>query len=948
MQSNCQNESSSSGAFFEVEKIISEHLSDEKTAFVFPTQTAAGMWADRATTLGRTAVAMERFIAWDDFKGTCIKSKNPQKSCIPSLMRQIFAEDLICKNAQNPFFKSIIVPDFAKESASFAKWISKMLPSLALWNEYNESFTKSGGELDDEDTDYSILYKKYKDFLDERNLFDPAWENPPFTGDGRTYFIFFPEILMDYAEYKRIFAGTDKIKIVSTKSLPSLSRATVHFYESSTVELRELFAALLSAHEEYGIKWSDMALSVPDLKTYAPYLEREFVIHQIPFTFRMGSKLGESRAGNFFVQAQECVQKGFPFALVKKILLNFSLPWKNEEKNRALVSFGRENNCLCSYEYKEKFHNPWRESLKKENPLYDFYENFEKKLSDLVNAKSFSEINAKYFIFRNEFFDMDKCSKESDQIISTCIRKLSELIQIENEFLIEGGKWSGQEPCRVPSPFSFFTSCLLDENYVPQKESEGVQIFAYRNSAESPFLCQFVLDASQDSLSLSSLYKQLSFLNDSKREKLGIEDVDPTEDFLRLYASCGKSYFSAAEKTFTGYSFPHGLLKSIRHIPEPEKEKNGEKPKEILSYDIFDAEKRVLLEKSEKEERYEMKAGGEKKYPTHFPEIALGGFSVWRARALPFDSEGFSFEQNQKLIRSALFDEERKRWKITQSALKNFFLCPRLWFFKNVLGVKNQDNEALLINRFTMGNVYHEILDRYCASLKENGILLSPDMNESVKKCTRSQLLNDALDSTLKRFHASRLSRALLSTARDSIYEKIESSVVKFSELFLNHEVAETEKSYSFEIEGKSWFLEGRIDCLLRNPADFSTTLVDYKSSATSVPKSVYEREGEVADPQMPMYKRLIEAQSGENEVSKGAFYNLKDCELKKVFGFEKNEPFEPTLDAFDKHCEEYVSRLESLDFSIDEKKQTFSVCTKKECEDYRGACRRFFNVSGR
>src|SRR5574344_571379 len=145
-----------------IEKTIKAHIAEQNAVFVFPTGISADRWADRATlTCGVSAVAMERFIAWDDFKTASIKSHVVGKKSVPSVMRTVFAANLIAENAKSPFLRNLIVPQYAKNAASFADWISSLLPSLASWK---KKFEAVGNTADDEDTDLLTLYTKYKTF----------------------------------------------------------------------------------------------------------------------------------------------------------------------------------------------------------------------------------------------------------------------------------------------------------------------------------------------------------------------------------------------------------------------------------------------------------------------------------------------------------------------------------------------------------------------------------------------------------------------------------------------------------------------------------------------------------------------------------------------------------------------------------------------------------------
>lgn len=945
-----------------IERTIRERLAEQTAVFVFPTQTAADLWSDRATTFGRTAVASERFVSWDVFKGSSIRGRSEGRRSVPSLMRQVFAADLVRRNAESPFLRSVIVPEFAGEASAFARWIAKMLPSLADWKARVEerAATTAGAEgnsFDDEDRDIGEIHARYEAFLDANGLFDPAWETPPFRDDGNDYYIFFPEILTDYAEYERILGSAERVHLVSAAELGRKAEIPAVLYENSRVELREAAAALRKIHGD-GIPWTEIALSVPDLDTYAPYIERELTLAQIPFSMRSGSSLAATPAGSLFPLASECVSGGFPFAAVKRLLMNTSLPWRDPAMNAALVAYGRDNNCLCSYEYGGKFHDSWEDSFREQREgrpradekMQSFYrEKFKPLLTALVRAESFGGMLQKYFALRDGLFDMERCPPESDDVISTCVKKLHELARLEQDFGEGNEAVPAEFRCRVPSPFQFFAAQLAEEHYVPQTDARGVQVFAYRNAAAAPFAAHVVVDASQDALSVASLYRRLPFLNDEKREMLGIRDSDPTEDFIRIYAAslAVPGRFSAAKKTFTGYAFPHGLLKAEDRSPSPGR------PRPALEYDAMAAERSALLERTDGEERYAVIPPNGGSYPSAIPRTMADGFFEWSAASSPLESLGIGRERTLRLVEETLRDGETGLWRVTQSALKAFAACPRLWLFRHVLRARAQDNEAALVDPFTLGQVRHDVLDGFCRALAERGLTLHAEAGGLDE--IRGEILRDAVRGALGRRSASRLSRELISTDSAALVERMGASIAEFSRWFDGFEVKASEREYALDT-GKGWRLEGRIDCLLLNPAEASLTLVDYKSTKASFPKNLYAADGKAADPQMPMYRRLVEG--AEGEVANAAFFSIKEGAAKFVFGRPvtergkgaqaDEEDFSPTMEAFDAQCAEYVARVSSGDFSIDAARQTFPVCTGKDCADYRAACRRFFNVSGR
>ncbi|WP_287046446.1 hypothetical protein [Treponema sp.] len=155
-----------------IEKTLKENVRNPDAYFVFATQTAADLWADRITETSEVhAVATERFIAWDTFKGESIRSQHQDKKAVPSAMRAIFTSQLIAENAAAPFLKSCIAPEYAKTASGFADWISSFLPGLSLWKKYFDlSKSAPGGKLRrSAQTESIILFSSRKFFLTMRN-----------------------------------------------------------------------------------------------------------------------------------------------------------------------------------------------------------------------------------------------------------------------------------------------------------------------------------------------------------------------------------------------------------------------------------------------------------------------------------------------------------------------------------------------------------------------------------------------------------------------------------------------------------------------------------------------------------------------------------------------------------------------------------------------------------
>lgn len=915
-----------------IERTLGGQIRRTDSYFVFATQTAADLWADRIIETGDVhAVATERFLAWDTFKAESVRSRQQEKKAVPSAMRSIFAAQLIEENAASPFLKNCIVPEYAQTASGFAQWISGFLPSLALWKKY---FDLSGSGADDEDHDLLIIYEKYRAFLEKHSLFDPAWETPPFKADGRHYFLFFPEIFSDYIEYKKILEDAkENITVIHLPEKNGEPMPSVDFFADARTEIRSIALHLRTLHEKKRLSWQSIAVHVPDMESYGPYLDRELELFRIPHVIRAAKPLSRTGAGIFFSHAKTCVSDGFSFDSVKTLLLNTALPWKDREIVRQLISFGMKNNCICSFSYGGRKIDVWSESFKRssgEEIAFRFYRMLHDKLTKLTGSRTFSEIRTHYFDFRDSFFDMENCPGQSDRIISRCISELSALIDLEQEF----------PDCRVPDCFSFFIQYLETKSYLSQTEERGVQILPYKMGACAPFACHIIADAGQSAVSV--VYKELSFLRDDKRRRiLKRDDTNVTEEFLRLYAMNSFSeplYCTSSAKTFTGYA------QASSYLAENDRTKE---PAEMLhTDDCYYAEKTWFSETQLSSERF----------PEKITALQKQGFRAWES-CVPEAGRGSGSAGTALLsekIRQAYCRAEHKI-QISATHLNAFYTCPRLWLQKYISGIKPHVNEAELIDPFAKGNLYHKILELYCTALKQQNLPLHTENGALSREYKR--ILASGIEEAVGTGKNSFLAKELLRTTESALAAEIEETVSAFSEIFDGCSVYAVEKPYSYDAPEANCSFYGKIDCLLYDSSSAEFVLVDFKSSRA--PENKYYGEpsateipadSPLPDFQMPMYLYLLENQNPPLKIENCGFFLIKSHSYEPVIGGTPSaqnkvtrKHFEPTMQKFLVCAKQFVQKVGAADFSVTDEAQDFTVCN--EC-DFRAVCRRVFNIS--
>lgn len=905
-----------------IKKTIEANIGQINNVFVFPTQTAADLWADQ--TIKNTkikAVAMERFLAWDTFKGSSIKSHQKGKTSIPSTMRQIFAAQLISINAQEPFLESLIPAEFAKTASGFVNWISGLLPSLSIWKKYFDNLKK---EPDAEDRDLLKLYEKYSEFLNKYNLFDPAWERPPFIPDQNHYFIFFPEILSDYAEYKDLLEQSkEDITLIHLPEENNYS-PSVQFYQNSRTEIRSLALQLHKIHEEKNISWDEIAISVPNMESYGPYLDRELEIYEIPHVMRYAKPLSSSGAGNLFSLIQECASSNYSFENIKDLLLISELPWKEPKLSMALIQFGQDNNCICSFTNQGNRVDVWEKSFQNRPGtsinVINYYRSLKEIIGRITSAESFDKIRSLYFEFRNKFFNMDECPETTDKLISRCISELGALIDLEQSF----------PDCKVSNPYSFFVNQLGNTNYLEQTSERGIQVLPYRTGATAPFACHLIVDSSQASLSV--IYKELSFLREDKRAKLlKREDSNVSEFFIQLYAMNSMEseiIFTCAQKTFSGYAQPSSYLNLLDYS-------NKEKEPEFLNHDVYLDEKAY----------YKQESSGFSK----ITETERKGFEFWKeCQRLDFSES----ETTKDYVSNSIKEVRQKGecFRISYSHLKNFCECNRKWLLKNIARLETRVNEAELMDGYEMGSLYHIILQNYCDLLHDNKKILYVENEELTEEY--NNYLKTAVDAALNNKYASGkdlrerdknsyIATELLSTTRDAIFNTIKNTVIEFSKKFIGYTVYKTEAHYEYQIPETNILCEGYIDCLLQNPSDGDFALIDYKSSKYSIPaKSMYIEDigpDEYPNFQMPIYLYLLKNQETPLAVEECYFFSIKD-QVAVEFDISRLPPVEDKLEEAIQNFANYLQ----FDRFFENPEKDFSTCNS--C-DYRAVCRKVFNV---
>ena len=970
-----------------VETILLENIDNPDSLFVFPTDIAASRWADHLLRLKGGTIAVRNFTAWDKFKQSSIKSKVQNKKSVPSALRKIFVHSLVIENAEaaangeKTIFTSLISVEWAglssQPASQFTPWLTRILPQLGAWFK-----AATGSSIDcildknaetlcenlrDGEKDMYNMALRYARFLDAHSLFEPAWETPPFNNDGKEVFLFFPESLSDYREYGGLLSASGHVKIISAACGGDYFCDTF-FYTNSRSEITEAALYIRALHEKKNISWDSIAVCVPDSANYEPYVLREFLNRNIPYVKRISKPLRDYPAGRFFHSVLECVSRDFSFSSVSALIRNKNLPWKESALIDKLIQFGIDNNCLCSWTEEdniEKKINVWEDAFSqpagyKDESVQIFFNNLKRRVLSLRGSRSFVELRRQYFIFSENFFDMEKCGKETDLILSRCITELMSLADLEKSFPL----------VTAADPLLFLTEYLSEAYYLPQAEYTGVAILPYKTAAAAPFDCHIILGAGEENLSV--INKHMEFLPKKRRAELGVTDEDASMAFINMHKfnSVRLSAFFCCEKSFTGYSIPHSKINSPaeprdRYAPDAD---HSEK----FSRDLYIAESHMLSSLSRPCEENEIT----------LHESQARGFTEWRGRRYTTTDLNKKNSFNNKKIREIIDeyytprnppDEKNKKYMVSATSLQKYFQCSLKWFFERVLALENSRIDTGLMSENISGLVYHAILNNFFIKIKNTGSPLADAVYEGSAPALPDnylQALDKSIDEVFSFFpmlkpngarEMSSLSARLLRAGKKDYQYNLRNCLAHFLSFFAGCSVAASECYYQTEKE--SYILRGCVDCVLKEPPRYVKSaplnaghdsepecqkaddaysdneekyiIVDFKLKKTPSRAVCTADEKPLADFQLPVYITLAE-ENDNYKAYTALFYSILDHKSEVIIGkiydekTEKEIPrdkdqqiirgsewYNAVFDEFKNKTKQFTREISSGEFSV-------------------------------
>ena len=893
-------------------EICNSYIDDRSTVFVFPSAVAAHYYAQQLCGTLRRPLALERFIAWDEFKEHCLSVHQSKQRPANSLSRILFASYILEENAQSaksgaPLFMELLPPSYASEYFPFINHISGILPSL------NVIMEKSGNANSNSDPylrDLRILFHRYSAFLADHNLYEPDWVRSPFTDQARHWVLLFPNLVDDWESYAEELKQHQSVQIYTVQDIqvdePPLGCDTqVHQdhmlqrlhkgllqFSSWREEIRYVAKLISSLVHRQILHYEDIAISIPALENYAENLRIEFRLRSLPISLRHGMAITDQSGGRLFAHLQDCYQSRFSYRALKKLLTDRSLPWKDPYSIEQLLRFGLEYRCLSGYlqggkkvdVWMDTFNHLLDEKLKTPFPLVtlkQFYSQLKRDITDIVSAANFQDLRLKLLLFANNHFDRDHMEAGVDKVYARAMEELTRLMETE-QYLAMGP--SGRA-------FPLLVTHLKNTTYVHQSETPGVPVYPYRVAAGITPKLHIVMNATQDGASV--LVDPAPFLREDRKKVLNFSALDRSKDFFEAYRLAQITLYTAPDRGFTGHTIPHQALISDPIIHS------------IREAELPTIEDAYVIEESKAHHN------GVAPYTTqlegwHRSQRSFRPYNIRQdLRKTPID---------RATLRGALYRRLTTKGEsnhISPTDINQFITCPFQWLLTNGLGITEAQLEIETIGQKDIGILYHCILESFFNYIKEQpGKRIYANKVDHYKAVIQD-LIKDKISAQRNQEGAFQESvyEMLSDRIREHLFAYLEQNIPSLDECSVIGPEYPLRKHYA----DLGIYLAGTADLILMDRVE-QLIIIDFKTNWVPQKKDLLpDEDRRVSNFQIAAYISMAEEQL-QRAVSQASFYSIEqrtNIEVIHPAGPQKKNSKLPVIRS------DYTPVLESLDQTL-------------------------------
>ena len=847
-----------------LESMILALLDDPAPVLVVPSEVVARFWRQRAVAPPRApALSANRIISWDSFKETHFDLRQTATP-VNATLRRVFAAGLLHENRKAPFLQAVVSPAHRENSAAFAGYLQRALPSLRALAERGAFDHPREPVL----RDLGVVYRRYQEFLDRNALFEPGWVTAEIPEPSRLHVILFPQLIDDYPQFADWLSGLAHVRCVDPcageHDLPAVEMEEFSNAHQEVTAVIARIEALLDA----GIAAHEIAVTVAELPEYQPFLARAAALHEVPLLFRAGAMLSDYPPGRFCRALLETPTADFSFRAVRALVGDRAVPWRARDLGDALIRAAIEGGCLKRSLGTTDDGEQWLRAIRAWNPgtdeggaraerrdaLAEFYRGLRDTLLGMSRAPSAGELRQRMFVFRDRFLDSEAWDPENLRAFQRCMAELNKLVAVEQRL-----------GTPLPQSGALWMAVLEQTPYVPRSAHDGVSVYPYRVAAGVAPRVHIVMNASHDGTRVYDT--SFRFLDEQTRARLELGERDSSDDFLDVYRGSGRTVlFTCSRRSFVGPRFPAGALaQGARPWGQP--------PEAVGT-------SRAPDEPPGDDEPYfrerELWADGLERLPGRLYRPMRSGLqrfadSGGRQRTVDFARHAITDAALvERLLESRTAGAPRKtpeaapcgettraELRLSASAIDSYRACPFGHLLSGPLGLDETEFAVTVEPAKEIGNYQHHVLQQLYQRLQARGPVL-PDDRETVLAVLDAVIAETETDWSQLRTVPRPIATVIRRTTREGIAALLEAE----RHVLTVHEVVETEVDAEHLLPEEAVRLTGRIDRVSRTTADGALVLVDYKRRNAPSRTSALGRDGTsegVTTVQLLMYLLLLQ-----------------------------------------------------------------------------------------
>ncbi|MFA5447544.1 MAG: PD-(D/E)XK nuclease family protein [Sphaerochaeta sp.] len=842
---------------------------------VFPTEAAArSALIDYALHSDCGTILASRAISFDTFRGRFLAHS---EELIPSntLLRQLFVHRLI---EDGPPLSQFLNPRFPEANRRLERAIATMLPALEGIVGDQELF----GSLEERMRgDIQLLHQHYHRFLDEHNLFEPQYEKPSLPNDWdaeQRFIILYSDAIAQAGGLHQTLGEPSNIELWPT---PEVELSLLDVYPNHIQEVRSTLRKIRALMLD-GVEIHQIAIGCAASETLIPVLTAEARLYDVPLSIREGKSPLLFPGGSFLLRLSEVYDESFTLESLKSLLLDPSIPWKDEQRARDFIFRAVEQSI---FEGSVRGADQFIERLQ-DRELVSWYQALKGAIIGIVEAADIEALRSSLNYFQDTYFLSQQWKgREGEQVYSFCLDAIGEL----DRALMHGGVKTHHQL------FGWLITLLRAKRYVFQQADEGIAVYGWPQISTLLFDHLFVIGLDEQSSAVVD--RPFSFLGEAG-EKHEIETT--AANYRAASLQCSTVTLSCHLRRYEGQMLPPPQFfetDRLRQLDGPLMQES----------DPYLAE--LALWRDE---------GGQGPPPT---ASQRAWFSYAEQTSLAIRAIDYTRKPVPPLFIEHLKREYQGLLVLFLSATKIdlFSRCPYAFLARYLLGVDSKEWEPQRIDHRLIGTLQHQVYQRFFSEIRRF---------EGAKISEYEKQLLELFDQVLVAVFGERGPTPSIRAWIIAAHRQAMVAILEQEELLFDNTLSVGFEQGFEVLEDERLLLNGKIDRIIEIE-EGRFAVIDYKKGDAPMIK--------LTDPpqsyQLPLYQHFIQEEMGS--CANASYYSIKEGRYRSLWESEESEAAQLAADLLQK-------RLSSLDEAVEAGALQVTP-SKKACEKcvYRPLCRR-------